>query len=68
MEQKIEVSAFDIKLTQLLAEGYAMKEIAAHVGLSARTVEGHFLRLRKRLACKNGSHLVAIFFRAELIK
>jgi DNA-binding NarL/FixJ family response regulator len=46
------------EILQLLAEGKSAKEIAAALGLSARTVEDHKYRLMESLGIENSAELI----------
>ena len=56
------------ELLQLIAEGYANKEIAQRLDLSPRTVETHRAELMERLNIRDVPGLVKIAIRAGLIK
>lgn len=56
----------DRNLLQALMEGYTVKEIALQVGLSHRTVEHRFERLKARIGARSLSHLVALLIATEL--
>jgi DNA-binding NarL/FixJ family response regulator len=53
---------------QHIANGLTSYEIAEKTTLSERTVENRILRLKKRLGCKNITHLATTLLRAKLIK
>lgn len=56
------------EILQLIAEGYANKEIAQRLNLSPRTVETHRAELMERLDIHDVPGLVKIALRAGLIK
>jgi DNA-binding NarL/FixJ family response regulator len=56
------------EILQLIAEGYANKEIAQRLDLSTRTVEAHRAELMERLNIRDVPGLVKIALRAGLIK
>ncbi|MCX5723887.1 MAG: response regulator transcription factor [Nitrospirae bacterium] len=56
------------EILQLIAEGYANKEIAQRLDLSPRTVETHRAELMERLNIRDVPGLVKIAIRAGLIK
>lgn len=56
------------EILQLIAEGYANKEIAQRLDLSPRTVETHRAELMERLNIRDVPGLVRIALRAGLIK
>ena len=41
------------EVLQLVGEGQSTPEIAAHLGLSVKTIEGHRSRIMAKLECKN---------------
>jgi DNA-binding NarL/FixJ family response regulator len=56
------------EILQLIAEGYANKEIAQRLDLSPRTVEAHRAELMERLNIRDVPGLVKMALRAGLIK
>lgn len=52
------------EVMDLLVLGKANKEVADHLGLSTRTVEGHRARLMEKLACGSLAELVRLSLRA----
>jgi DNA-binding NarL/FixJ family response regulator len=56
------------EILQLIAEGYANKEIAQRLDLSLRTVEAHRAELMERLNIRDVPGLVKIALRVGLIK
>jgi len=56
------------EILQLIAEGYANKEIAQRLDLSPRTVETHRAELMERLNIRDVPGLVKIALRAGIIK
>jgi DNA-binding NarL/FixJ family response regulator len=55
------------EIVQLLAEGRAMKEIAAHLDLSERTVEFHKYHIMRAFNLKSNADLVLFAFKQGLI-
>ena len=53
------LSAGEVAVVQLMAQGKSNKQIAAELGKSRRTVEGQRDRARLKLQAANGSELVA---------
>jgi DNA-binding CsgD family transcriptional regulator len=47
------------EVLQLASEGRAAKEIARFLGISVRTVEGHFGAMRQRTGTRNMAELIA---------
>ena len=66
MTQTIKQKELDV--VQLIAEGYAAKEIADKLGISVVTVNGRKNNARNKLDAKSGSNLVAICMENNLIK
>jgi DNA-binding NarL/FixJ family response regulator len=55
------------EVLQLLAEGRSMKEVAAVLGLSARTVAFHKYRIMEALGLKNNAELVQFAVREHIV-
>jgi len=55
------------EILQLLAEGKSAKEIAAVLGLSARTVEDHKYRLMESLGIENSAELIHFAIKHGLV-
>lgn len=55
------------EVLELAACGLSSKQIASHLGISARTVEDHFATLRQRIGARNRSELIAHAVAAGLI-
>ncbi len=55
------------EIVQLLGEGRAMKEIAAHLGISERTVEFHKYHIMRAFNLKSNADLVLFAFKQGLI-
>jgi DNA-binding NarL/FixJ family response regulator len=62
-----DLSAREREVLQLLAEGKAMKEVAAILEISPRTVEFHKYRIMQLLRLKSGAELVQYAVRHGLI-
>ncbi|MGR9185834.1 LuxR C-terminal-related transcriptional regulator [Rhizobium leguminosarum] len=58
--------AADRGLLQMLVEGYQTKEIALRIGLSHRTVEHRFEKLKSRMGARSLPHLVALSIGREV--
>lgn len=72
-EDLFESSSRRLGLTQrqydvlkLAANGMSRKEIARHLGISVRTVEDHFGRMRERTGAHNDAELVATWIAASV--
>lgn len=53
------LSVRELQVLELLREGKTTKEIAAHLHLSARTVDIHRANLKKKLGLRTGAELIA---------
>ena len=62
-----ELSAREREVLQLLAEGKSMKEVAALLGISPRTVEVHKYRIMELLRVKSNAELVQHAIKLGLI-
>ena len=56
------------EILQLLAEGKSSKEVAAHLGLSVKTVETHRVNIMRRLDCHSVTDLVRYAVRNQIIE
>ncbi len=56
------------ELVQYLANGYNSTEIAALTNLPVTTIDKKIRTVKKMVGCKNIGHLVAEFFRKQLIQ
>lgn len=65
---KPELTADDVRLLQLLADGLAHKEISRRIGCEERTTRKRAARLYARLGVRNAPHAVAYTIRAGLLK
>jgi DNA-binding NarL/FixJ family response regulator len=55
------------EVLKLLADGYSSKDLAARLGLSAKTVDAHKYNLMKKLAIHNRADLVKYAIRKKLV-
>jgi DNA-binding NarL/FixJ family response regulator len=62
------LSSREREVLQLLAEGKSMKEVAAVLDISPRTVEFHKYRLMNRLGVKTNAELVQYAVRTGVIR
>ncbi len=62
------ISERDIDIVDKYSNGKSTKEIAKEYGLSSRSIEAIFNRLRDKFDCKNIVHLVATLLRNGTIK
>lgn len=56
------------EILKLLAEGYSVKEISAHLKLSIKTVDAHKNNLMKKLDIHDRTHLVRYAIRRKLVE
>lgn len=55
----MQLSERDLRILQLLADGYRPQEIARTVFLSFRTIEGRLLRYKSAFSCRTTAQLIA---------
>ncbi|MBK7936850.1 MAG: response regulator transcription factor [Lewinellaceae bacterium] len=65
---RVELTARETEILQLICEEYTNGEIADKLFISPRTVEGHRNHLLEKLGCKNTAGLVIYAVRHELVK
>lgn len=56
------------QVLEQIARGYTQKEIAAHLHLSAKTIESHRARIADKLACRTRADMVAYAVSAGLLR
>lgn len=61
------LSAREVQVLTLAADGMSNPEIAAELGLSALTVKSHLSRMNRRLGARDRAHLVLLALRAGAI-
>ena len=64
---KIQISAREIEVLQLLCEGLSTLDIGQKLFVSPRTIEGHRLRLLEKTGTKNTAGLVAYAFKNDIL-
>lgn len=62
------VTARELQVVRLTAEGVRSKEIAQQLGISYKTVRTHLRRLYIKLDATNCAHLIAILFRRGMLQ
>jgi len=62
------LTAREKEILKLLAEGQSVKEIAADLNLSVKTVEAHKFNLMRKLDIHNKAHLVQYAIQKKIIK
>jgi len=62
------LTARQVEVLRLAERGLSGKQIARHLGISARTVEDHFSAMRKRTGTHSKSELIAHVMAAGLVK
>lgn len=60
------LSARELEVLALLADGLSAAEVAAHLGISTRTIEGHARNVLARLSARNRAEAVRLFADAQL--
>lgn len=63
-----ELSAREQEVLRRIAEGFSNKEIAAQLGICAKTVENHRSHLMRKLRAHNGADLTREAFRLGVVK
>lgn len=61
------LSAREVQVLALAADGLSNPEIARELGLSALTVKSHLARMTRRLGARDRAHLVLLALRAGVI-
>ena len=62
------LSAREVEVLQLVADGLSNVEIGGQVGLSALTVKSHLVRIGAKLGTGNRTHQVALALRKGAIR
>jgi DNA-binding NarL/FixJ family response regulator len=62
------ITPHELRIVEMMADGWSSKEIADKMGNALKTIEVHRHNILKKTKCKNTAHLVATFFRQNLIK
>ena len=65
--QERTLSAREVQVLALAADGLSNPEIAGELGLSALTVKSHLARMTRRLGARDRAHLVLLALRAGVI-
>ncbi|MBI1223461.1 MAG: response regulator [Bacteroidetes bacterium] len=68
MESQAGLSAREVEIMQMLAEGLSAREIGERLLISSRTVETHKANIMRKLNVKKATHLVKIAFDRGLVK
>ncbi|WP_240675074.1 response regulator transcription factor [Cellulomonas endophytica] len=63
-----ELTAREIGVLELVADGRSNKRIGEELGLSALTVKSHLARISRKLGTGDRAELVAISFRAGVLR
>ena len=58
----------EVEIVQLIARGMFTRDIAADLGISAKTVENHKQRLFRKLDVQNQAHAVSVAIRRGLLQ
>lgn len=62
-----DLTARELQVLQMRADGLGGNEIAARLHLSAHTIKTHLCRTYKKLGARDAGHAVALGFRAGLL-
>jgi two-component system response regulator NreC len=68
IESQAGLSAREVEIMQMLAEGLSAREIGDRLLISSRTVETHKANIMRKLNVKKATHLVKIAFDRGLVK
>lgn len=68
IESQAGLSAREVEIMQMLAEGLSAREIGERLLISSRTVETHKANIMRKLNVKKATHLVKIAFDRGLVK
>ncbi len=68
VESQAGLSAREVEIMQMLAEGLSAREIGDRLLISSRTVETHKANVMRKLNVKKATHLVKIAFDRGLVK
>lgn len=68
VESQAGLSAREVEIMQMLAEGLSAREIGERLLISSRTVETHKANIMRKLNVKKATHLVKIAFDRGLVK
>ncbi len=68
IEANAGLSAREVEIMQMLAEGLSAREIGERLMISSRTVETHKANIMRKLNVKKATHLVKIAFDRGLVK
>jgi|GEM_PF-1480054 len=68
VESQAGLSAREVQIMQMLAEGLSAREIGDRLLISSRTVETHKANIMRKLNVKKATHLVKIAFDRGLVK
>jgi len=62
-----ELTRRELEVLRLTAEGYSVRQVAAMLFLSAKTVDAHKVNLMRKLHIHNKAHLVQYAFRNNIL-
>lgn len=68
VESQAGLSAREVEIMQMLAEGLSAREIGERLMISSRTVETHKANIMRKLNVKKATHLVKIAFDRGLVR
>ncbi len=63
-----DLSAREVEVLQLVAEGHSNKAVGEDLGLSALTVKSHLARIARKLGTGDRAEMVALSMRAGLVR
>lgn len=61
------LSAIEVAILNLIADGFQSKEIASQLGRARPTVEGHVRLLCAKFRVQSRTHLISVAYRAGIL-
>ncbi|MFN3347133.1 MAG: response regulator, partial [Candidatus Bipolaricaulaceae bacterium] len=65
LPKEAELTAREQEIFALLGQGLSLAELAAHLGISVKTVESHLENLKGKLGCRSVTELRALALRTQ---
>lgn len=62
------ISENELSIVQKLSNGLGIKEVAAEMKISSRTIEAKIGRLKQKVDCNSIAHLCCFFLRKKIIE
>ena len=67
-KKSIVFTDYQVRIAQLIADDYRVKEVAKMVGLSFQSIQKHLLIMKKKLGLQSTPALVALLYQEKIIK